>query len=251
MCPSSFIVEVVTFGFVSLNLSLAFLKLTELEIARQRALVMVSVATRKQKEKEGASSLAPKGVSKGTSKRKNDEKDDRPFKKGLGVLAGLMIAIGLINQGPVRCHLTHKEHAVEMVESIIKEVDLDPRAKEMTEDLGVSGIGAHEGILGQVEMARSDAIVDFRASKPFIDIFFVYYGDEFKDCLKQVGSVYPNLDLSKVTMDDPLLTTPARNDTINEKVDNSTHVEKGLKDDVLVLAQPALERPVTPCDPVC
>ena len=35
--------------------------------------------------------------------------------------------------------LTHKEHAVKMVESIIKEMDLDPCAEQMIEDLGASG----------------------------------------------------------------------------------------------------------------
>ena len=34
----------------------------------------------------------------------------------------------------------HKEHAVEMVELIIKETDLDPCAKQITEDLEASGL---------------------------------------------------------------------------------------------------------------
>ena len=37
---------------------------------------------RKQKEKEGSSTSAPKGVDKGSSKRKNEGKDNRPLKKG-------------------------------------------------------------------------------------------------------------------------------------------------------------------------
>ena len=54
-----------------------------MEAAKQKDLGRVSDAARKQKEKEGVSSLAPKGVTKGSSKRKNEGKDDRPFKKGL------------------------------------------------------------------------------------------------------------------------------------------------------------------------
>ena len=59
-------------------------------------------------------------------------------------------------------------------------------------------------LLGQVETVRADAVAKFKASQPFIDTFTIYYGDGFEDYLKQVKSVYPHLDLSKVTMDDPL-----------------------------------------------
>lgn len=62
-------------------------------------------------------------------------------------------------------------------------------------------------LLGQVEMARADVVNEFKASQPFIDSCAVYYGDEFEDCLKQVKFVYRNLDLSKITMDDPLPST--------------------------------------------
>ena len=65
----------------------------------------------------------------------------------------------------------------------------------------------------QVETVKANAITEFKASQPFIDACAVYYGDRFKDCLKQVKSVYPHLDLSKVTMDDPLPSTPT-GDTI-------------------------------------
>ena len=102
-----------------------------MEVVRQRALIRASAAECKQKEKEGASSLAPKGVGKAMSKQKSDEKDDCPFKKGLGVPVGdkqpsppkpsyraskgLMTATGLVTQGTVQRRLTHKEHTVEMV----------------------------------------------------------------------------------------------------------------------------------------
>ena len=88
---------------------------------------------------------APKVVTKGMSKRKNEGKDDHPHKKGSGtpvgdkppkqpsppkpnhgVGKGLMTVTGPVTEGTI-CHLlTHKEHAVEMVELIIKEMDLDP-----------------------------------------------------------------------------------------------------------------------------
>ena len=64
-------------------LNICLLPLVEIEAARQRTLVRASVAALKQKEKERTSSFAPKGVTKGSSKRKNEGKDDRPFKKGL------------------------------------------------------------------------------------------------------------------------------------------------------------------------
>ena len=48
--------------------------------------------------------------------------------------------IGPVSQGTV-CHLLmHKEHVLEMVESIIKETDLDLCAEQMTEDLGALGL---------------------------------------------------------------------------------------------------------------
>ena len=53
----------------------------------------------------------------------------------------------------------------------------------------------------------------------------MYYGDGFEDCLKHVGYVYPNLDLSKVTMDDQMPTTLAFGDIASEGIDNSTHIE--------------------------
>ena len=99
-------------------------------------------------------------------------------------------------------------------------------------------------LLKQVEMARADAMTEFKASQPFIDSCAVYYGNEFEDCLKQVKSVYPHLDLSKVTMDNPLPMTPA-SDTIFEETDDSTQSERDLKDDGVVLAQPAMDKLVT------
>ena len=82
----------------------------------------------------------------GAPKWKAEGKDDRPLKKGTvtpsnkqskkpsppnpshGANKGLMTAMSPITQG-TRHLLTHKGYAVEMVESIIKEMDLDPCAK--------------------------------------------------------------------------------------------------------------------------
>ena len=90
-------------------------------------------------------------------------------------------------------------------------------------------------LLGQVEVARADAIAKFKASQPFIDSCAVYYGDGFEDCLKQVKSVYPHLDLSKATMDD-LLPSTCASDTIFEEIDDSTESELDPKNDSVILA---------------
>ena len=76
-------------------------------------------------------------------------------------------------------------------------------------------------LLKQVEMARADVVIEFKASQPFIESCDVYYGDRFEDYLKQVKSIYPYLDLSRVTMDDPLPLTLV-SDTIFEETDDST-----------------------------
>lgn len=99
--------------------------------------------------------MASKVVAKGTLKRKNDGKDDHPNKKGTGPIVDnkqlkqpllpkpghgvgdrLMTGEGLVIHGTF-CRLhTHKYHAVEMVYSIIKEMDLNPCADQTMEDLG-------------------------------------------------------------------------------------------------------------------
>lgn len=59
-----------------------------MEAERQKALVRASATTRKQKEKEGASTSAPKVITKGSSKLKNEGKDNRPHKKGSSTPVG-------------------------------------------------------------------------------------------------------------------------------------------------------------------
>ena len=104
-------------------------------------------------------------------------------------------------------------------------------------------------LLDQVETARADAIAEFKASQPFIDSCVVYYSDEFEDCLKQVKSVYPHLDLSKATMDD-LLPSTCASDTIFEEIDDSTESEPDPKNDSVILAQLAADPPIIPLIPL-
>jgi len=77
-----------------------------------------------------------------------------------------------------------------------------------------------------MEKTKVDAMAEFRDSQPFIDACGVYYGVGFKDCLKQVRSIYPDLDLSKVTLDDPVLMTPGGGDTVDEESDDFIHIEE-------------------------
>ena len=104
-------------------------------------------------------------------------------------------------------------------------------------------------LCGQVETARANAVTNFKTLQLFINACAVYYGDGFEDFLKQVKSVFPNLDLSKVTMDDPLSTTPAGGGTVSEETNVFTQSERDPKDDGVILAQLAVERPVTPLIP--
>ena len=101
----------------------------------------------------------------------------------------------------------------------------------------------------QTEKAKANAVVDFKASQSFIDACVVYYGEGFDDCLKQVGSIYLDLNLSKISMDDPMPMTPAGGDTVSEETDDSTHSKQDPKDDGVVLAQPTLEGLVAPLVP--
>ena len=97
---------------------------------------------RKVKEKEGVFSSAPKTVAK-VSKMKPGEKDNRPSKKAVVTLGdvppkkksplkssrgagkGVMTSSGPVIEGPC-CLLTHKDYAIEEVESFIKPIDIAP-----------------------------------------------------------------------------------------------------------------------------
>ena len=94
----------------------------------------------------------------------------------------------------------------------------------------------------QMEKAKADVVAEFRASQSFINACTVYYDDEFKDCLKQVRSVHPNLDLSKISLDNPMPMTLVGGDTIDEESNDSIHTKEHVpKNDDVVIAQPALE----------
>ena len=82
----------------------------------------------------------------------------------------------------------------------------------------------------RVQTVEADAVRDFKASQSFIDSCAGYYGTGFDDCLKQVASAFPGLDLSGITMDDG---------------DNgpSHSAATPEADDVVVLAQPAANPP--------
>ena len=81
--------------------------------------------------------------------------------------------------------------------------------------------------LGQkLQTAGADAIRDFKVSQSFIDSCAGYYGTGFNDCLRQVASAFPELDLSGITMDDGDDGSPQPNPTPKH-------------DDSVVLAQPA------------
>lgn len=129
-----------------------------MEAARQRALVRATAVNKTKKEKDKASSSTPKDVTKGVPKRKSEGKDDRPLKKGIGITIGdvkqkklsppkpthgagkgLMKGTSPVSEGTPLL-LTHKGYTVEMVESIIKETDVEPCAEHATEDLGAPGL---------------------------------------------------------------------------------------------------------------
>ena len=85
--------------------------------------------------------------------------------------------------------------------------------------------------LGQrVQTAGTDAVRDFKASQSFIDSYAEYYGTGFDDCLKQVASAFPELNLFGITMDDG--------------DDGSLETNLTPEDDgVVVLAQPTANAP--------
>ena len=94
----------------------------------------------------------------------------------------------------------------------------------------------------RVETAGTDAVQKFKVSQSFIDSCADYYGIGFDDCLKQVASAFPELDLSRISMDAPEPVMPARNIVIDDdgipESQPSPEVDNGV-----VLAQPAITPP--------
>ena len=99
------------------HLSLFFV--SNMDTRRQKALVRKANTTRKQQQQ-----ALP------TLKRKNIAKDNCPSKKGTCQLIGEQHSK----------LVTLKDYAIEMVSSIIKEMDLDPCGEHSLEDLGAFGL---------------------------------------------------------------------------------------------------------------
>ena len=98
----------------------------------------------------------------------------------------------------------------------------------------------------KVETAGADVVQKFKMSQSFIDSCADYYGTEFDDCLKQVASAFPKLDLSGISMDALEPMTPARN-VVTDDDDGIPESQPSPKvDGGVVLAQPA----ITPHAPV-
>ena len=62
----------------------------------------------------------------------------------------------------------------------------------------------------KAKMVGTDTVQKFKTPQSFIDSYVDYYGTGFDDCLKQVASAFPELDLSGISMDASELVTPAR-----------------------------------------
>jgi len=99
----------------------------------------------------------------------------------------------------------------------------------------------------QVETAGTDAVQKFKIMQSFIDSCAEYYGTGFDDCLKQVASAFPELDLSGITLDDPVSMTPT-GDTVADKGDEPINLDL-LNDDGVILAQPATNPPIPASNP--
>ena len=95
-----------------------------------------------------------------------------------------------------------------------------------------------------MEKARADTITEFKASQSFIDSCVEHYGTGFEDCLRQVASSFLDLDLSGITMNDPIPLTPVGDAIVGESGD-SIELDLPPKDGGVVLAQPAANPPVT------
>ena len=120
-----------------------------------------------------------------------------------------------------------------------KETHLQEEAEKVKTNLTTELTGLRE----QMDKAKADAVAEFCVSQPFFDACGIYYGDGFDDCLKQVGAVYPDLDLSQITIDDTILLTLRGDDTLCDKTDDFVHIiGQEVKDtDTEVVIQPTLE----------
>ena len=116
---------------------------------------------------------------------------------------------------------TLNQELKEVREKLVEADQQNDKLKEEVTDLGQ-----------RVQTAGADVVRDFKATQSFIDSCAEYYGTGFDDCLKQVASAFPELDLSGITMDGG--------------DDGSFQPNPTLEfDDVVVLAQP-VANPLTP-----
>ena len=98
----------------------------------------------------------------------------------------------------------------------------------------------------KVEVAGTNAIQQFKMSQLFIDSCADYYGTGFDDCLKQVASAFPELDLSEISMDMLEPVTLARNLVTDDDDGIPTSQLRPKADGGIVLAQPVVTPPPAP-----
>ena len=129
---------------------------------------------------------------------------------------------------------------VELKETKEKLERAGSRSKELEEELTT--------LCKQVEKAGADAVQEFKVSQSYIDSCADYYGTGFNDCLKQVATAFPELDLSRITIEDSVPTTPV-SDTVTDEGDNSIDFGLPPKGDGVILAQPAANPPILAFNP--
>ena len=88
-----------------------------------------------------------------------------------------------------------------------------------------------------MEKAGADVVQEFKASQSYINFYANYYGTGFDDCLKQVASAFPELDLPRITIEESVPTTPTSN-TVTDEGDDSIDLGLPPKGDGIILAQP-------------
>ena len=95
----------------------------------------------------------------------------------------------------------------------------------------------------KVETVGADAVQKFKTSQSFIDSCADYYSASFDDCLKQVASAFPELDLSGISMDAPEPVMPARDVAIKDDDIVLESQPLPLVDGSVILAQPVVNPP--------
>jgi len=104
----------------------------------------------------------------------------------------------------------------------------------------------------QMKPAKADAMVGLRISQPYYDECGGFYGDGFDDCLKQVATLYPHLDLSYMVIDDTVSPTPRGANVVMNEADSTIHiVEEEVKEptNADTINQHVLEGQTIPDDP--